>query len=170
MFETARAFVENLLGLSLEAQDLHFSHMVWRAFVVFCVAVALVRLASRRLLGHGAGFDIIVAIVLGSVLSRGINGDASFFPTLGASALLVMLHHLIATLAYHSHWFSKLLKGEASVLVRDGRVDKSAMYRGQITPDDLDEKLRLNGQEADVTRVAEARLERDGDISVVKAK
>ena len=35
--------------------------------------------------------DGLKAIVLGSVLSRGINGQAAFFPSLGASALLVFV-------------------------------------------------------------------------------
>src|SRR5215212_10860240 len=95
--------VDRLLGLSVEAQHLNFGHMACRTIVVFCLAVTLARLGARRFLAHNAGFDIMVAIVLGSVLSRAINGQAAFFPTLGASAVLVALHHVLATLTFHSH-------------------------------------------------------------------
>jgi uncharacterized membrane protein YcaP (DUF421 family) len=144
--------------------------MAWRTLVVFFCAVLLARLGARRLLSHNAGFDIMVAVVLGSVLSRAINGQSAFFPTLGASALLVGLHHLLATLAFHSHWFSQLVKGKPQVLVRDGKLDRREMSRSKITDHDLDENLRLHGNVRDAADVAEARLERNGAVSVVKAE
>jgi uncharacterized membrane protein YcaP (DUF421 family) len=170
MWETYRVYLDRLLGLHVQAAQLEFSQMAWRAFVVFCFGVLLARVANRRMLGHNAGFDIMLLVVLGSVLSRGINGQAAFFPTLGASAVLVALHHLVATIAFHSHWFSSFVKGEPIVLVRDGKLDRDAMRRTKITGDDLDENLRLNGSVDGTDDVAEARLERNGTISVVKAK
>ena len=163
-------FTDHLLGLSLDATELEFSHMAWRAFVVFCVAVLLTRLGARRLFSHGAGFDIMVAVVLGSVLSRAINGQAAFLPTLGASALLVALHHVLATLTFQAHWLSVLVKGRPHVLVRNGQVDREQMRRTKITDDDLDENLRLHGNAGELSEVAEARLERNGSVSVVKTK
>jgi uncharacterized membrane protein YcaP (DUF421 family) len=170
MFETAWEFLNQLLGLRVEPADLEFSHMAWRSVVVFCFAVVLARVGARRFLGRSAGFDIMVAIILGSVLSRGINGEAAFFPSLGASAVLVVLHHLLAAMSCRWHWFSKLVKGSARVLVRDGKVDEREMARCKITEDDLYENLRLNGNENGLADVAEARLERSGTISVVKTK
>lgn len=140
--------------------------MAWRAFVVFCFGVLLARAAARRMLGHNAGFDIVLLVILGSVLSRGINGDADFLPTLGASALLVALHHVASTLAFRCHAFSVLLKGRPHVLVRRGEPDREALCAAKITADDLDEHVRLSGA-LDLRNVAEARLERNGTISVV---
>ena len=125
-------------------------------------------MADRRVLGQNAGFDIMLLVVLGSVLSRAINGQAAFFPTLGVSAALVVLHHIVATIAFRSHWFSQLIKGNPRVLVRDGKIDREQMRRSKITGDDLDENLRLNGGVARTEEVAEARLERNGSVSVVK--
>ena len=169
---TARleTFFNHLLGLDLDATELAFEQMAWRGFVVFCFAVVIVRLGARRLLAHSAGFDIMVAIVLGSVLSRAINGQAAFLPTLGVSALLVALHHVMATLAFHSHWISERLKGRARILVRDGQINRDEMARSKITDDDLDENLRLHGNVRKLSEVAEARLERNGAVSVVKTR
>jgi uncharacterized membrane protein YcaP (DUF421 family) len=170
MFAEIWEMVDRVLGLHLEAANLGFGHMTLRAMIVFCVAVVLARVGNRRLLAHNAGFDIMLLVVLGSVLSRGINGQAAFFPTLGVSAVLVGLHHLVATLALHSHWFSQLAKGSPRTLVRRGQVDQAAMRKAKISGDDLEENLRLNGGVSDVREVAEARLERNGSISVVKAR
>jgi uncharacterized membrane protein YcaP (DUF421 family) len=170
MLDVIPEFFDGLLGLGLEGKELEFRHMVWRTFVVFLMAVTLARLGARRLLARNSGFDIMVAIVLGSVLSRAINGDAAFFPTLGGSALLVALHHLLSTATFEWHGLSKLVKGDAWVLVRHGEVDRRAMARAKITDDDLDENLRLHGNLRDLEQVAEARLERNGSVSVVRAE
>ncbi|MES2693613.1 MAG: YetF domain-containing protein, partial [Verrucomicrobiota bacterium] len=163
-------FVNRLLGLDLEPIDLEFRHLVWRTVLVFFVAIVLARLGARRFLAHNAGFDIMVAVVLGSVLSRAISGQSPFFPTLGASVLLVALHHTLATMASHWHWLSVLVKGRPHVLVRDGEPDRAAMARAKITDDDLEANLRLHGNVADLRDVYEARLERNGSVSVVRAR
>ncbi len=167
MLAPIHAFFDALLGLDRDALELESRHMAWRAAIVFVFAVLLARFADRRLLGHNSGFDIVVLVMLGSVLSRAINGQSAFFPTLGASVLLVGLHHVLATWTFNSHTLSQLVKGRPIVLVRNGQPDPSTLARGKITRDDLDEHLRLNGGVDTLERVAEARLERNGTISVV---
>lgn len=167
MFDLFWVWLEQLLGLGRDSMDLEFRHMAWRAVIAFAVAVALARLGARRFLANNAGFDIMLAIVLGSILSRGINGQAAFFPSLGTGILLVALHRVLATFAYQWHWFSVLVKGRPSVLVRDGDVYRDEMCRVKITSADLEESLRLHGNITDPADVAEARLERNGSVSVV---
>ena len=80
MLDTLWIYADRLLGLHVNAEKLEFSQMAFRALVVFCFAVFLARFADRRVLGHNAGFDIMLLVVLGSVLSRGINGQAEVVP------------------------------------------------------------------------------------------
>lgn len=160
--------VSRILGLHVQASDLTFVQMATRTLVVFLFGVLIVRLADRRLIGKNAGFDVLLAVILGSVLSRGINGQASFFPTLGASALLILLHHFLAVLACHSSRISGLVKGQAKVVVKNGMIQKQELDRCRISADDLEENLRLNGNVSEMAKVKEARLERNGTISVVK--
>jgi uncharacterized membrane protein YcaP (DUF421 family) len=159
--------VSEVLGLDLGARDLSFAQMAARALVVFLFGIALARLGDRRLLAKNAGYDIVLLVMLGSVLSRAINGQAPFFPTLGVSVLLVILHRLLGMAAFHSHRVSLLVKGRETTLIRQGRVDSDALRRNHITQDDLMENLRVNGGVADVRDVAVAQLERNGTISVV---
>ncbi|HET7537094.1 MAG TPA: YetF domain-containing protein [Candidatus Didemnitutus sp.] len=160
-------WLDACLGLKTKAFDLTFAQMTARLVVVFVYGLVLVRVADRRFLGRNAGFDVLLGIMLGSILSRAVNGQAGFFATLGVSGVLVLLHHLTGTIACRFHRFSKLVKGSPRALVRDGVPDRAAMRDHRISPDDLDENLRISGNVADVARVAEARLERDGVISVV---
>jgi uncharacterized membrane protein YcaP (DUF421 family) len=170
MWTEIREALDRVLGLSLQAHELGIGHMAARALVVFCLGVVLSRLGDRRMLAHNAGFDIMLLVILGSVLSRGINGQAAFFPSLGASVVLVLLHDLLGRLALRFHVVSQWVKGKPEILVRNGDVDQAALRRNKITADDLDENLRLNGNVVGVDDVAEARLERNGSVSVVKVK
>src|SRR4051812_41878411 len=162
--------LDDLLGLSVAPVDLGWGQIGARTFVVFAAGVVLVRLADRRFLGRNAGFDMLLAVVLGSVLSRAINGQAPFFKTLLASALLVLLHRILGLLTCRWRAWSWLIKGDAVVLVRNGRVDRRAMQAYDISDDDLEENLRLNGNVGALAEVAEARLERNGQIGVVKKR
>jgi uncharacterized membrane protein YcaP (DUF421 family) len=163
-----KEFCDSLLGPDGPAAQLMWGQLALRTLVVFLFGVAVVRIADRRFLGRNAGFDVLLAIVLGSVLSRAINGQAPLVKTLGASALLVLLHHLLSAATCRWSTLSKLVKGNAVLLVKDGEIDHQAMRRAHISMDDLKENLRLNGNVTDLAEVAEAQLERDGRISVVR--
>lgn len=161
-------FLEHLFGANSPADTLSWGQMAARTVLVFFFGVVLVRLADRRFLGRNAGFDVMLAIVLGSVLSRGINGQAPFFKTLGVSALLVLLHRLLAAAACRWSALSRFVKGRAVVLVKNGQPQRAALRAADISGDDLEENLRLNGNISNLAEVAEARLERNGQISVLK--
>jgi uncharacterized membrane protein YcaP (DUF421 family) len=156
-----------ILGLHVGAHELSFGQMAARALVVFLFGIVLARVGDRRLLAKNAGYDIVLLVTLGSVLSRAINGQAPFFPTVGASALLVVLHRLLGMAAFHSHRVSQLVKGREKPLIRQGRVEADELRRNHITEDDLMENLRINGGVNDAQEVEVAQLERNGSISVV---
>jgi uncharacterized membrane protein YcaP (DUF421 family) len=167
MMECWSAF-RDLLGLDVHPQDLTLGNMAARCVIVFIAAVIIGRLADRRALGGNAAFDVMLGVILGSVLSRGINGQAAFFPTLGVGALLVLLHRILAIIAYRFHLISCLIKGRDKILVRNGVCDKAAMRQFDVTMDDLLENLRMDGNVAGLNEIKEARLERNGKISVIK--
>jgi len=55
--------------------------------VIFAFGLALVRLAGRRVFVRWAALDIVVAVVVGSNLSRALTGTAPLGGTLAASTL-----------------------------------------------------------------------------------
>ena len=67
--------MDSLLGLHTPPSDLTFLQMGLRGVVVFLFGIVLFRLADRRFIGSNAGFDVLLGVVLGSVLSRAINGQ-----------------------------------------------------------------------------------------------
>jgi uncharacterized membrane protein YcaP (DUF421 family) len=82
--------------------------------------------------------------------------------------LLIFFHHLLGVLACHSDGFSKLVKGQPRVVIKEGRADQAELKRCRMSAEDLEENIRLNGNVSETGDVQEARLERNGTISVVR--
>src|SRR5204863_7789101 len=101
-------FVGPLLGLGARPEELTFVQISLRGVIVFIVTLVMIRLGHKRSLSRKTAFDAVLLVILASVLSRAINGSASFFATLGGGFILVLLHRLFALLAYHFHWFGIL--------------------------------------------------------------
>ena len=157
-----------LLGLGAKPEDLTFVQISLRSVIVVIATLIMVRLGHKRSLSRKTAFDAVLLVILASVLSRAINGSAAFFATLGAGLVIVLLHRLLAFIAYHSHWFGCLIKGRPDVIVENGDLILSSMRQNHISRHDLEEDLRLDAQMEDVTKVKIARIERSGDISFIK--
>ncbi|WP_448202872.1 DUF421 domain-containing protein [Azospirillum sp. sgz302134] len=157
------------LGVGLESRDIGVLQMMLRALIVYAVTLGVVRLGKKRFMGKATAFDVILGIMLGSIASRAITGNAPMLPALASTAALIALHSVLSAVATRWHGFGTVIKGEPRVIVRDGRTEEAAMRAAHLTIHDLEEDLRRHGLTSP-DKVAEARLERNGDISVVKAK
>ena len=157
-----------LLGLGAKPEDLTFVQISLRGAIVFIATLIMIRLGHKRSLSRKTAFDAVLLVILASVLSRAINGSAAFFATLGGGLVLVLLHRLLAFIAYHSHWFGTLIKGQPDVIVEDGDLVLSAMRRNHISSHDLEEDLRLGAHLENTSKIRTARVERSGDISFIE--
>ena len=161
-------FCAPLLGLDLEPKDLTFLQISLRGIIVFLATLIMIRLGHKRSLARKTAFDAVLIVILASVLSRAINGSAAFFATLGGSVIIVLVHRMLAFIAYHSHWFGCLIKGSPEVIVENGEMVLETMRINHISKHDLDEDLRLDAKLDDIAKVKVARVERSGDISFIK--
>jgi uncharacterized membrane protein YcaP (DUF421 family) len=157
------------LGIGLESQQMEFWQMALRAVIVYAVTLAMVRLGKKRFMGKATAFDVILGIVLGSIVSRAITGNAPLVPSLAATATLIALHSVLTAVACRWHGFGEMIKGRPRVIVRDGHKDEAAMRIAHLTDRDLEEDLRRHGMTS-LEGIAEARLERNGDISIIRSK
>lgn len=149
--------------------DASAAQLCARAVILLLVGIAYIRIAGRRTFSHATPLDIVVAIVVGSNLSRAMTGKAPFWPALAATLLLVVLHRVLVMATLRWTWLAKLMKAQPVVLVRDGVEDRKAMSRHGIGEMDLLEGLRLEQAES-LTDVHLATLENSGKISVVRRK
>jgi uncharacterized membrane protein YcaP (DUF421 family) len=160
--------LESLLGLGRDAAHLTFLQISLRGLVVFAAALIIVRGGDRRFLTHKTAFDAVLGFILASMLARAVNGTSAFFPTIGGSFVLVVLHRILAYWSQRSHRFGLLIKGRSDVVIRDGMLDEAAAQRNRLSEHDVLEDLRLNGNVAAIRDVSLAVLERNGQVSVVR--
>ena len=161
--------IGRLLGLGRDVSAMNVWQMALRTVVVYAFALAIVRLGSRRFLSKASAFDMVVAIMLGSIMSSAITGSVPFLSTLASGAALVAAHWLLAALAYRLDWLGPVVKGNPVTLIKDGEVDRDALRRSGVSELDLEQALRTQARITDPALVRRATLERDGTISVLPA-
>lgn len=166
--ESALSHVSWALGI--DAEELTTWQMGLRAMVVYIIGVVLIRLGEKRFIGKFSAFDVIMAIMIGSVLSRAITTPGGFIPKLAAALVLIGMHHAFATLAYHTTWFGKLIKGSPRILVQNGEIQWEAMRASHISEKDLMSALRENAGVNSLEKVETARIERSGNINAILKK
>ncbi|MFW5968587.1 MAG: DUF421 domain-containing protein [Persicimonas sp.] len=147
--------------------DITWWQMLFRAIVVFFIAVALVRLGGNRIFGKHTVLDIMLAVILGSNFSRALTGNAPFFPVIIATTALVALHALLSVISQKSALVSELFKGSSVQLIEGGEFDHEKMTLTGIGEGDLAEAMRQMGHRPDLGRIDEAYLERNGNLSLV---
>jgi uncharacterized membrane protein YcaP (DUF421 family) len=162
--------LQALFGLGSYAENANAIQIALRTILVYASTLAIVRLGSKRFLSEATAFDVIVAIMLGSVMSRAVDGSSPFLPTLLTGGVLLGVHWLLASLAYHTSWLGNLIKGERVLLIKDGDVQRQGLRRGSITEADLKQALRVQTKQTDPAKIKLAYLERNGQISVIPAK
>jgi len=167
---TFSELLQTLLGISTEPKELTFLQVSVRGVIVFIATLVMVRLSSKRSLAEKTAFDAVLVVIIGSMLSRAINGSAAFLPTLGSGFVLVLLHRLFGFTAFYSHAFGIMLKGKPAVLVQNGRLQHKNMLWNHISEHDLQEDMRLEAKTDDLSKIKTARVERSGDISFIKTE
>ena len=161
-------FIGPILGLGLEPKDLTFVQISLRGIIVFLATLIMIRIGHKRSLARKTAFDAVLIVILASVLSRAINGSAAFFATLGGSLVIVLVHRLLAFVAYYLHSFGVLIKGQPDVIIENGEVVPRAMRRNHISRHDVEEDLRLAARKEDLRDIRVGYVERSGDISFIE--
>jgi hypothetical protein len=161
-------FCAPILGLGVEPKELTFLQISLRALIVFLATLIMIRFGHKRSLARKTGFDAVLMVILASVLSRAINGSAAFFATLGGGVVLVLVHRLFALIAFHSHSFGILIKGEPELIIDDGDLVLQTMRSNHISKHDVEEDMRLAAKTEDLRDIRKGYVERSGDISFIE--
>ena len=148
--------------------DLTILQMSVRAIVVFFFALILVRLLGMRAFGIKSAFDTCIIIILGAILGRGVVGASPFIPTLVASAILLIIHKLIASISVNNDRISHLVKGVPVSLFKNGELNKKNLRRCSLSEGDIMEEVRRRINQKTLDDVEEIYMERTGKISVIQ--
>ena len=151
-----------------EGKDLNTLQMGCRAFVMFFITLLIIRVAGMRAFGQKSAFDTIIVIMLGAILSRAVTGASAFVSTVVAGSVLAIVHRLLGLLSVFSDTVGHIVKGDKSILFKNGKPVKSNMRKSSVSYKDLQEEVRLKLNESTMDNVEAIFMERSGKISVIK--
>lgn len=153
-----------------EGRDLDTLQMSCRAFVIFFITLALIRISGRRTFGKRSAFDNTSAIILGAVLSRAVVGASPFVPTVVCCLVLVLLHRGLAWISIKNKAVGQLIKGDAIPLYRNGQLHEENLEKSLLSEKDLLSSIRQKGNVKTLNEISEIYMETDGEVSVIKKK
>ena len=151
MFELPLPFIEKLL----------------RPVVVYIALIVLLRIFGKRELAQLNPFDLVVLLSLSNAVQNSIIGDDNSITggVIGACALLA-INWLVVKAAFRSRRLDFLLEGRATVLIRNGQIDRKALKRESMTREELLSVIHRQGFEG-FHHVRKCELEPNGTFYVV---
>jgi uncharacterized membrane protein YcaP (DUF421 family) len=158
-------FLHALFG---QGEPLTTLQVAVRSFVMFLITLVLIRIGGLRIFGKKSAFDVIVSIMLGAILSRGIMGASPFWQTVASGFVLVLVHRLISLACIKSKRFAILVSGRPVILYKDGQYNWKNMTLHSLSENDLKESLRISTGLDRLDDIRTATLERSGKISFIK--
>lgn len=115
-----QGFIDTVFG---HGKDLNALQMSCRAFMLFFVALVLVRICGMRAFGRKSSFDTVVLVGLGTVLMRAVYGASPAIPIVCASGVLVIVHRVVAMITSRSGLAERIVKGETQIVYRHGEMN-----------------------------------------------
>jgi len=139
-----------------------------RTGVIYLVVLIGVRVSGKREVGQMTPFDRTLLLLLSNSVQNAMTGpDTSLIGGVIAASTLLVLNYLIGTLSGVNRKFRRLVEGEPSLLIHDGKPIETHMARERVSMDELERAVREHGI-AKCSDVALAVLEVDGSISCLK--
>jgi len=142
--------------------------IVLRTGVIYLLVLIGVRLSGKREVGQMTPFDLTLLLLLSNSVQNAMTGpDTSLLGGAVAAGTLLALNYGVAGISGSNRRLRRLIEGEPSLLVHDGKPIESHMARGRVSMDELHRALREHGINS-CDQVALAVLEVDGSISCLK--
>jgi uncharacterized membrane protein YcaP (DUF421 family) len=142
--------------------------IVLRTGVIYLLVLIGVRLSGKREVGQMTPFDLTLLLLLSNSVQNAMTGpDTSLLGGAVAAATLLILNYLVANVSGANRRFRRVIEGQPSLLVHDGKPIESHMAREHVSMDELHRALREHGINS-CDQVALAVLEVDGSISCLK--
>ena len=142
--------------------------IVLRTGVIYLLVLMGVRLSGKREVGQMTPFDLTLLLLLSNSVQNAMTGpDTSLMGGAVAAGTLPILNYLIAEVSGANRRFRRVIQGQPTLLVHDGKTIESHMAKEHVSMDELQRALREHGINS-TDQVALAVLEVDGAISCLK--
>ena len=142
--------------------------IVLRTGVIYLLVLIGVRLSGKREVGQMTPFDLTLLLLLSNSVQNAMTGpDTSLSGGAVAACTLLVLNYFVAGISGSNRRFRKLIQGQPTLLIHDGKCIQEHMLKERVSVDELHRALREHGI-GTVEQTALAVLEVDGSISCLK--
>ena len=138
-----------------------------RTVILYLILIVGLRLTGKRQIGELEPIELVLTMLLSDLASVPMQDFG--IPLLNGIVPILTLLSMSMLLSYlnlRSVRFRNLVCGQPAVIIRNGRLEQSAMRRNRLTLDELFEALRGQGI-TDLGDVKYAILETSGQLSVL---
>lgn len=134
---------------------------------IYIFIVIAIRLSGKKELSQLSIVDLVFILLISNSVQNAMVGSNTTLPGgLVSAGSLFLINYLFKMAMYHFPKFSKILDGNALLLVYKGNINHKNMNKAKITRDELMEAIREHGV-ALIENVDLAVLEVDGNISIL---
>src|SRR5205809_3425726 len=99
------------------------SNIALRTAVIYAVVLVGVRLSGKREVGQMTPFDLTLLLLLSNSVQNAMTGpDTSLLGGVIAAGTLLILNYVVADLAGGHRRLRKLIEGEPTLLIHDGKT------------------------------------------------
>jgi len=138
-----------------------------RGTVMYLGLFLMMRVIMKRETGMVSITDILVVVLIADAAQNGLTGNYdSITEGLVLVATILGWSYVLEWLGFKVPRIQRLIEPKPLTLVDNGRLLRDNMKKELITESELMSKLREQGVE-DLARVKYARMEGDGQISVI---
>jgi uncharacterized membrane protein YcaP (DUF421 family) len=139
-----------------------------RTGAIYLLVLIGVRLSGKREVGQMTPFDLTLLLLLSNSVQNAMTGpDTSLVGGAVAACTLLVLNYFVADISGLNRRFRRVIEGQPSLLVHDGKIIEPHMAKEHVSMDELHRALREHGINS-VDQVALSVLEVDGSISCLK--
>ena len=149
-------------------KELNTLQVCARGFVIFFIALLLIRLSGRRSFALRTPLDNIISILLGAVLSRAVTGASAFVPVMSVCFLIVLLHRFFTWVLVRNKKIRELCEGKKILLFENGVFIQHNLTNAMVSKEDILQAMRISLLSEDFVKVEKIYMERNGKISIVK--
>jgi uncharacterized membrane protein YcaP (DUF421 family) len=145
----------------------NYFHIIISTMAVYLFIVIAIRLFGKKELAQLSVVDLVFILLISNAVQNAMVGpDSTLSGGLVAASTLFVLNYIFKSLQYRYPRFSKVIQGDATMLIYKGKMIESHMKMAKITQEELMEAVREHGVET-VKEVDLAIMEVDGSISVL---
>src|SRR5665811_2231122 len=148
----------------------NYVRIIVSTLAVYLFIVIAIRLFGKKELAQLSVVDLVfILLISNSVQNAMVGPDSTLSGGLVAASSLFIVNYILKYFQYRFPKFGKIVQGDATMLIYQGKMLKTHMKNVKISEDELMEAVREHGV-ASVRDVDLAIMEVDGSISVLSSK